>query len=120
MTTKWPAEVTVVRSGDVIDGEFQVDGEPGCTLGWAGLEFFGNMEHYDHAARNDEFCKAYMACARSDSAHGNRYDDPADVNNNVRNPTRALLHNAAMAYLGYTENQSRPALALARKAGAKL
>lgn len=106
---QWPESVTVVEPGMVGVGVvFYATGAPCCALGWA--KRAGILEHHDL------FLEAYLNCAR---ALIEQYFMQSVAYTNDRmldKQQRALVYNAAMAYLGYVVGQDSEAVKLAKKA----
>lgn len=106
---QWPESVTVVEPGMVgARTAFYSNGAPCCALGWA--------KRSDVLDENDTFLGAYLNCAGA-LIGDHIIRSVVYVNDRLLDShQRALVYNAAMAYLGYVVNQDPEAVKLANKA----
>lgn len=111
--TTWPSEVPVLKSGDIGHGAYFLNGRPCCAVGWA-LDSGFALKHRMRIVVAD-WRIAYEQCAVS--LLGGDYNKVENTNDSITPEQRALLFNATNAALGYTDGNTKAAIALARKAG---
>ena len=116
---KWPKEVEIADNIGRAYYYLVVPERPCCAIGHAAKEFIqcGNELSIEGIGKGvPEFREAYAAVAK---AHrGIEVKRTTEFTNDaIEDPAiRALLYNAAWAYLGYTDGQSKEVLDLAKRA----